>query len=74
MAVKKCAVASECHAKNVSGQPIIIKAPVLRMRIVANLKQVKSSRPPMKKIPAKAGVEQVENAPLWGKSGQYYNI
>lgn len=51
--------------KRVSGQPIIIKTPVLRTRIVADHKQVKNS-PPMKEIPAKAGVEQVEKRPTWG--------
>ena len=48
--------------------------PMLRMRIVADLKQVKSSLPNEENSGQGGGVEQVENAPPWGEVGQYYNI
>jgi hypothetical protein len=72
VAVKRRTIASECHAKKyVSGQPIIIKIPVLRTRIVADLKQVKSSLP-MKKVSAKAGCRTSQKRPAMG--GRSANI
>ena len=48
--------------------------PMLRMRIVADLKQVKNSLSNEENSGQGGGVEQVEKAPPWGEVGQYYNI
>jgi hypothetical protein len=75
VAVEKRAIASECRCKKACpASRLSLKRQCFGRVSSQTLSKVDNS-PQTKKIPAKAGVEQVENVPTWGSQLilQYYS-